>query len=335
MSGKVRWGILSTANIGLTKVIPAIRKSPHSEVVAIASRDLGRSRAAAQALGIGKAYGSYEALLADPEIDAIYNPLPNHLHVELTLAANAAGKHVLCEKPIAITADEAGKLRGARADRLIMEGFMVRFHGQWLRMREIVRSGELGTVRGISATFNYHNVKPDNIRNRPDTGGGALLDIGGYAVTSGRFFFEAEPLRVVALVDRDPTFGTDRQASIIADFGDGRQMVFMVSTQLSRNQSIHILGTRARAEICVPFTPRQGEATALTIDSGHSVDGHLSRREIIPPSDQYADMAEAFALAVLGRQALPYDVEDAIRSMSVLDAIIESERSGGWVRVGS
>ncbi|ODT84114.1 MAG: NAD-binding protein [Pelagibacterium sp. SCN 64-44] len=334
-SGRVRWGILSTANIGLTKVIPAIGKSAHSEVVAIASRELDKSRSAARALGIGRAYGSYEDLLADPDIDAIYNPLPNHLHVELTLAANAAGKHVLCEKPIAVSAEEALRLRGARADRLIMEGFMVRFHPQWLRMREIVRSGELGTVRGLNVTFNYHNVKPDNIRNRRDMGGGGLLDIGGYAVTSGRFFFEAEPLRVVALVDRDPTFGTDRQASVIADFGDGRQMVFVVSTQLSRNQSIHIFGTKARAEICVPFTPRPGEATAITIDSGHSVDGHLSRREIIAPSDQYSDMVEAFALAVLGRQALPYGVEDAIRSMRVLDAILESERRGGWVRVRS
>lgn len=335
MSGKVRWGILSTANIGLTKVIPAIQKSPHSEVVAIASRTLDTSRTAAQALGIDRAYGSYEDLLADPEIDAVYNPLPNHLHVELTLAANAAGKHVLCEKPIAVNAEEARKLRGARTDRLIMEGFMVRFHGQWLRMREIVRSGELGTVRGLNATFNYHNVNPANIRNRGETGGGGLLDIGGYAVTSGRFFFEAEPLRVVALVDRDPAFGTDRQASVIADFGGGRQMVFMVSTQLSRTQSIHILGTRARAEICVPFTPRQGDATSILIDPGHSVDGHLSRREIIPPSDQYSDMAEAFALAVLGQQDLLYGVEDAIRSMCVLDAILESERSGDWAQIRS
>ncbi len=330
---KVRWGILSTANIGRQKVIPAIQKSAHSEVVAISSRDEKSARAAADELGIEKAYGSYEALIADPDIDAIYNPLPNHLHVELTLAANAAGKHVLCEKPIAITAEDARKLRGARTDRLIMEGFMVRFHPQWLRARDIARSGELGEVRAVRAVFSYFNADPNNVRNKADIGGGGLLDIGCYPITGGRFFFESEPKRVVALVDRDASFKTDRQASVIADFGNGRHLNFMVSTQLVPNQSIEIIGTKGRVELVIPFNAPQGSASALLVDAGHSLDGSLARREILAPADQYTEMAEAFALAVLGQGELPYGVEDAISSMHVLDAVFASERSGGWAEV--
>ncbi|KKB12290.1 NAD-binding protein [Devosia geojensis] len=332
-SDKIRWGILSTANIGMTKVTPAIQKSAHSEVVAICSRNAEQARAAADKLGIPKAYGSYEELLADPDIDAIYNPLPNHLHVELTLAANAQGKHVLCEKPIAITAEDARKLRGARTDRLILEGFMVRFHQQWLRAREIARSGEIGEVRGVRAVFTYFNTDPANVRNKADIGGGGLLDIGCYPVTGGRFFFEAEPERVVALVDRDPNFGTDRQASVIADFGQGRHLTFLVSTQLAPNQSLELLGTRGRVEIVIPYNAPADTATALLVDRGLTLDGSLARREVLPPSDQYTEMAEAFALAALGRQALPYGVEDAISSMHVLDAIFESERTGAWASV--
>lgn len=330
---RIRWGILSTANIGMAKVVPAIQKSPHSEVVAIASRSEEAAGRAADRLGIAKAYGSYEDLLADPDIDAIYNPLPNHLHVEMTLAANAAGKHVLCEKPIAIRAEDAKKLRAARQDRLIMEGFMVRFHAQWHRAREIARSGELGDIRAVRAVFSYHNVDPANVRNKADIGGGGILDIGCYPVTAGRFFFEAEPLRVVSLLDRDPGFGTDRLASVLADFGDGRQLNFLISTQMVPNQSIELLGTKGRVEIVIPFNAPQGLATALLVDHGLALDGSLARREILPPSDQYTEMAEAFALAALGQGTLDYGVEDAIRSMQVLDAIFESERMGGWAAV--
>ncbi|WP_196257843.1 Gfo/Idh/MocA family protein [Pelagibacterium limicola] len=330
---KVRWGIISTADIGMRKVVPAIMKSAHSEVVAISSRDLARARAAADELGIAKAYGSYEEMLADPEIDAVYNPLPNHLHVELTLAANAAGKHVLCEKPIGLDAAEASRLRACRPDRLVMEGFMVRFHGQWLRAREIARSGELGDVRAIRGVFSYYNDDPNNVRNMADIGGGGVLDIGCYPVTAGRFFFEGEPERVVSLIERDPRFGTDRLASVIADFGSGRQLQFVVSTQMVNAQSIELLGTKGRLEILIPFNAPQGEPTAILIDQGISFDGHLARREIIPAQDQYTEMAEAFACAVLGKADLPYDIENAIASMRVLDAIFESERTGGWVTV--
>ncbi|WP_169196366.1 Gfo/Idh/MocA family oxidoreductase [Devosia sp. MC1541] len=330
---KLRWGILSTANIGMQKVTPAIMKSAHSEVVAIGSRNLDQAQRAANKLGIPKAFGSYEELISSPDIDAIYNPLPNHLHVEMTLAANAAGKHVLCEKPVAITAEDAKHLRTARPDRLILEAFMVRFHKQWLRAREIMRSGELGEVRAVRSVFTYYNADPNNVRNKADIGGGGLLDIGCYPITGGRFFFESEPLRVVSLVDRDANFGTDRQASVIADFGNGRQLTFLVSTQLAPNQSLELLGTKGRVELIIPFNAPADTPTAVLVDEGKALDGSLARREIMSACDQYTEMAEAFALAALGEGTLPYGVEDAIRSMHILDAIFESEKTGAWAPV--
>src|SRR3954454_5896561 len=214
----VRWGILSTAKIGWTKAVPGMMKSPLCDVIAVASRDESSARKMADELGIQKAYGSYKALLADPDIEAIYNPLPNHLHVPLTLRAAAAGKHVLCEKPIALTASEAEQLTVAAAKVLIMEAFMVRFHPQWLRARELVRSGQIGTLRAVQMLFCYTNIDAANIRNIADIGGGALYDIGCYAITAGRFFFDTEPLRGIALIDRDQTFRTDRLTSALVDF---------------------------------------------------------------------------------------------------------------------
>lgn len=333
---KVRWGIISTANIGVEKVIPAILKSPHSEVVAIASRDLARAHTAIAHLGLrshARAYGSYEELFADPNVDAIYNPLPNHLHVPMTLAAAKAGKHVLCEKPIAMNATEAEQLREIPKDRIVLEAFMVRFHPQWHRAREIVRSGELGELRAIRAVFCYHNTDPDNVRNMADIGGGGIMDIGCYPVVGSRFLFEAEPERVVALVDRDPKFKTDRLASVIADFGGGRQLSFVCSTQAVPHQSIEVIGTKGRVEIVIPFNAPADTPTAIVVDHGVALGGTLSRREIIRAVDQYTEEAEAFALAVLGEKPLPYGIEDAIQQMRILDAIFASERTGGWAKV--
>jgi len=331
---KVRWGIVSTANIGVQKVIPGMLKSPHSEVVALASRDLARAHTALSHLGLrshARAYGSYEELLADPMVDAIYNPLPNHLHVPVTLAAAKAGKHVLCEKPIALTAAEAEALREIPRDIHFYEAFMVRFHPQWHRVREIVRSGELGKVRAIRAVFCYHNVDPANVRNMADIGGGALMDIGCYPIVGARFLFEAEPRRVVSLIDRDPTFKTDRLTSVIADFGDGRQLSFVCSTQAVPHQSIEVIGTKGRAEIKIPFNAPPDTPTAIEIDAGAALGGTLVRREIIRPVDQYTEQVEAFALAVLENKPLDWGVEDAILQMKVIDAVFESEKSGGWV----
>jgi predicted dehydrogenase len=334
MADKIRWGILSTAAIGTKKVIPAMRRSAHGMVFAIASRDRARAQAAAAELGIPRAYGSYEELLADPEVDAIYNPLPNDMHVAWTLAAVEAGKHVLCEKPVAMNAAEAERLLPAGRKRHVMEAFMVRHHPQWLRARELVRQGKIGELRAVQVLFAYHNLDAANIRNRLEAGGGALLDIGGYGVVSGRFAFEAEPSRVVALVDRDPTFATDRLTSIIADFGGGRHLTVMVSTQVAAHQRVTLAGTRGRIEILIAFNAPQMEATRIIVDDGSQLGGASSVEEVFPPVDQYAEEADAFARAVLGETPLPYGVEDAIRNMKILDAVTRSEKSGRWEATG-
>ena len=330
---KVRWGILSTANIGMQKVTPGIQASAHSEVTAIASRDITKAGAAADKLGIAKAYGSYEELFADPDIDAIYNPLPNHLHVPMTVAAAKAGKHVLCEKPIALSAADAEALRECPPDRIVLEAFMIRFHPQWERAREIIRSGELGDIRTINAVFTYFNADPNNVRNKADIGGGGIMDIGCYPITAGRYLFEGEPKRIVSLVERDVGFGTDRLASAMADFGGGKQLTFTCSTQTTPHQRVQVLGTSGKLEIVIPFNAPPNERTAITVDTGAPFDGSLARREILPVVDQYTEQAEAFALAVLGEKALPWGIEDAIASMKVIDAIFESEKTGGWAEV--
>jgi len=329
----VRWGIISTANIGMEKVTPGIMNSAHSKVTAISSRNLATAKAAATELGIEKAYGSYEEMLADPDIDAVYNPLPNHLHVDLTLAAAKAGKHVLCEKPMAMDVADAERLRQCPSDIIVSEAFMVRYHPQWHRAREIARSGELGEVRTVNVVFSYFNDDPANVRNMADIGGGGIMDIGCYAITAGRFFLEGEPNRIVSLVDRDPNFKTDRMASALADFGNGKQLTFMVSTQAVPNQRFEIIGTKGRVEITIPVNAPANQPTTLIVDHGLSLDGSLTRREVIPACDQYTEQAEAFALAVLGKKPLAYGIDDAISSMKVLDAIFESEKTGGWAKI--
>ena len=327
---KVQWGVLSTARIGTAKVIPGLQKSEWCEVRAIASRSDATARAAANELGIPLAYGRYEALLEDPSIEAVYNPLPNHLHVPLTLAAARAGKHVLCEKPIAITADEAAQLREVAGRVHVMEAFMVRFHLQWLRAREIVRSGLLGELRSVQGAFSYFNEDPDNIRNLPDIGGGALLDIGCYPIVAGRFFFEAEPARVMALVDRDPRFGVDRSVSALADFGAGRQLSFSVSTQSVPFQRLQLFGSKKRLELRIPFNAPQGEPVQIFLDDGSRLADASAQAETLPSCDQYALQGDAFSKVIRGELALPYGVDDAVQNMRIIDAMFRSEKSGAW-----
>ena len=330
---KVIWGVLSTAKIGTQKVIPGMQKSQWCEIRAIASRSMASAREAADMLGIPMAYGSYEELLADPGIEAVYNPLPNHLHVPLTLKAAEAGKHVLCEKPVALTAEEAGCLRAVAGNVHIMEAFMVRFHPQWLRARELVRQGYVGTPRAVQVFFSYFNDDPKNIRNKVEIGGGALYDIGCYPVTIGRFLFEAEPRRAIALVDRDPGFGTDRTTSALVDFGAGRHLNFTVSTQCVPYQRVQICGTTNRIEIQIPFNAPQGAETRIVLDDGSTLDGTSIRTETFPMSDQYALQGEAFSRAVRGEIELPYGVEDAVCNMRLIDALFRSEKTARWEEV--
>ncbi len=331
---KVVWGIISTAKIGRERVLPGMRKSPLIELRAIASRDHALARRTADALGIPVTYGSYAELLADPAIEAVYNPLPNHLHVPLTLEAAAAGKHVLCEKPIALTAGEALLLRDAAHKVHIAEAFMVRFHPQWQRAQVLVRDGRIGALRAVQMFFGYNNVDPANVRNRADIGGGGLYDIGCYAVVAGRYFFAAEPTRAIALVDRDPGFRTDRLTSGLVDFGDGRRLDFTVSTQVAPHQRLQLCGSKGRIELPIPVNAPQGAATRLLIDDCSSLEGTGIVTETIPPSDQYQLQGEAFSRAVRGEAPLDYGVDDAIANMRVIDALFRSERSGRWEAIG-
>ena len=331
---KVRWGVLSTAKIGRVHVIPAMQKGEATTIAAVASRDAATARRVADELGIETAYGSYEALLADPTIEAIYNPLPNHLHVPWTLKALEAGKHVLCEKPVALDAAQAEQLveASARTGRLVAEAFMVRHHPQWRKALEIVQSGRLGEVRAIQTLFAYYLDDRTNIRNQADIGGGGLYDIGCYAINTARYLFGAEPERVVGAFDIDPVLRTDRMMSGLAHFPEGRQLSFTCATQLVPTQRVQILGTRCRLEIEIPFNAPADAATRLTLDDGRDLKG--GGREVIdlPPSNQYTRQGDSFSHAVLGETPLPWGIADAVLNMRVIDAFFRSGRSERWER---
>jgi len=333
MTRKVSWGVLGAAKIAVEKVIPAMQRGEASRVDAIASRDIVKARRAAVDLGIAKAYGSYDNLLADPNIEAIYNPLPNELHVPWTIRALEAGKHVLCEKPIALDAAEAGALIEARrrSGKLVAEAFMVRFHPQWRRAREIARSGAIGDVRAIQTFFSYRLTEADNIRNRPP-GGGGLYDIGCYAILTARYMFAAEPTRLVAALDVDPAFGVDRLASALIEFPGGRHLTFACATQLSAHQRATIVGEAGRIEIAIPFNAPSDRPTRITIDSGADLFGGGARVEEFSPCDQYTLQGDAFSRAIRGEGPLEFPIEDAIANMRVIDAAFRSARSAGWER---
>ena len=330
----VHFGIIGTAKIAIQKVIPAMQQSEHCRIAAIASRDLTRARAAAEALGIPRAYGSYAELLQDPEIEAVYNPLPNHLHVPLSIEAAAAGKHVLCEKPIALTAAEAERLVAARehAAVLIQEAFMVRSHPQWLRARELVRDGEIGAPRVVQGSFSYMHVDPANVRNQAGIGGGGLYDIGCYPIATARFLFEAEPTRVASQIEYDPNFETDRLASVLLQFPTG-QALFYCSTQLVPYQRMQILGTAGRIEIEIPFNAPPDRPCRIFVDNGSQLGDASARLETFDVVNQYTVQGDLFARAIREGTPLPFPLEDAVANMRVLDAVFRAGRSGRWEEV--
>jgi predicted dehydrogenase len=327
----VSWGVLSTARIGTEKVIPGMQGSALCRIDAIASRTLATAERVAADLGIARAYGGYEELLADPSIEAIYNPLPNHLHVPWTIRALEAGKHVLCEKPIALTAEEAGRLIAARdrAGRLVAEAFMVRDNPQWHRAREIAQSGRIGEVRAIQTFFSYFLLDPTNVRNQADIGGGGMLDIGCYAIVTARYMFGAEPIRVAALIERDPILRTDRLSSALMEFPGNRHLTFTCSTQLSPHQRVTIVGTTGRIEVVVPFNAPIDAPCRLVVDDGSALGGLSSAIETLPTGNQYGQQGDAFARAVRGEK-LAYPIEDAVLNMKVIDAVFRAGASGKW-----
>jgi predicted dehydrogenase len=331
MSELVRWGVLSTAAIGLKKVLPAMQQCRVARIDAIASRDLPKAQAAAASLGIARAYGSYEELLADPAIDAIYNPLPNQLHVPWTIKALEAGKHVLCEKPLSLTVAEAESLLAVRArtGKKIGEAFMIRTFPQWVRLRELLDSGIIGPLRSITGHFSYYNVDPKNIRNNVDSGGGALMDIGCYLIHASRYAFGQLPNRVVASIDRDPAMQTDRLTSALMEFAGGHA-IFTCGTQLVPYQRVQFFGTKGRIEIEIPFNAPKDRPTRLFVDIGGDLTGSGITTETFPTSDQYTVQGDAFSRAILDDTEVPVPLEDAIANMAVIEAIFRSAQSANW-----
>jgi predicted dehydrogenase len=330
---KIRFGILSTAKIGVEKVIPAMQRGQWTDVVAIASRSLERASQTAQRLGIPRSHGSYEALLADPDVDAVYNPLPNDQHVPWSIKALQAGKHVLCEKPIALSAAEARQLveAGQRQPRLkLMEAFMYRHHPQWRKTKEMVQTKQIGTLRAIQTFFSFYNDDPANVRHNPAMGGGSLMDIGCYAISLSRWLFDAEPQRVLGLVEYDPRFQVDRLASAILDFGGG-QATFTCSMQVAPFQQVNIVGTTGRIELAdVPFNAPNNRPCVVRVQQGDEI-----RQLEMAICDQYTIQGDLFAQAILNDTPVPTPIEDAVRNMEAIEAIVASGRHGGWTRPGA
>jgi predicted dehydrogenase len=330
---KVRWGVLGVASIAMRRAIPAMQQGEWCTIEAIASRDRRKAEDAAGKLGIAKAYGSYDELLEDSEIEAVYNPLPNNLHVQWSIRAMERGKHVLCEKPVGMNAGEVKKLIAAR-DRKggkIGEAFMVRTHPRWLRTRELIAEGRIGILRSIDSHFSYFNRDPKNVRNIPEYGGGALLDIGCYAVTLSRFAYGQEPLRVMGFIERDPELGIDRLTSAIMEFPTGRS-VFTCSTQTSYYQATQFHGTDGHIEIVKGINPSNEEPSRIMIYEGRDRHADDAIAEMIAPCNQFTIQGDLFSKAIRQGGEVPVPLEDSLRNMAAIDAIFRSAESGAWER---
>lgn len=328
----IRWGVLGAARIAIRSVLPAFASTRHAQAVAIAARDPERARAVAAQFGIAHAYGSYDDLLANASIEAVYIPLANDLHLPWTLRALEAGKHVLCEKPIALSAEQAQAIAAAsrRCARQVAEAYMIRFHPQWQRVRALVVSGRLGEIHALHSWFAYDNPPEANLRNSLAHGGGGLYDIGGYALVVARWLFGSSPQRVIGLFERDPIYRVDRFTSAMADFSAGRQLVFGVSAGLARAQSVVVYGTRGRLTVETPFNPAADRPTRLLIDDCRDLYGSGVEAESVPAADQYALQLDAFSEAIAQARAPSFGIDDAIANARCLDALFRSERSGCW-----
>jgi predicted dehydrogenase len=325
---KTRWGVLSTSKFAQTKIIPAMKHCLHAEIAAIASRNLDTAEETAQRLGIAKAYGSYEELLADAELDVIYNPMPNHMHIDWSIKALEAGKHVLCEKPIGLSSAEGQRLLDAAKQHpklKVMEAFMYRHHPQWQRAKQLVAEGKIGELRTIQSFFSYFNTDANNIRNQADIGGGAMMDIGCYNVSLSRFIFGEEPKRVLGIVERDPQFQTDRLSAGILDFGRGTA-TFTCSTQLSPYQRVNIFGTEGRIEIEIPFNAPPDKPCKMWLQQGSEIE-----EIVFDICDQYTIQSDLFSLAILNGTPVPTPLEDAVANMKVIEAVFESSEKGNWI----
>jgi predicted dehydrogenase len=331
MDEKVKWGVLGVADIAVKRVIPAMQRGEWSQIVAIASRDLEKAQRTAEELGIPKAYGSYEKLLADPEVEAIYNPLPNHLHVPWSIKAAEAGKHVLCEKPISLTVEEAISLLKVRERTgvKIEEAFMVRTHPQWCGAVDLVRKGRIGQIRSVMGYFSYDLRDPKNVRNIQDYGGGGLMDIGCYLVFTSRLVFGEEPLKVLGLIETDPEMKTDVVTSGILHFPSG-QSVFTCSTQIVPYQRVHIFGTKGRIEIEIPFNAPPDQPCRIFIDDGSDLSGRSAEVLQFEICNQYTIQGDLFSKSIRDGTELPVPLEGSVRNMAVIEALFRSAKSASW-----
>jgi predicted dehydrogenase len=327
----VRWGVLGASRFALNVSLPGMKRGPLTQIAALASRDVDKARAAAQSLGIPTAYGSYEELLDDPNIDVIYNPLPNNMHVEWTARAARAGKHVLCEKPIALGAQEAETLVAVQREtgKLIAEAFMIRNHPQWQQAKAWLQAGRIGDLVSVQTAFSYFNRDGKNIRNKKDVGGGALYDIGCYAVNTSRFLFGRDPVRAIAVIERDPDFGTDRLTSGVLDFG-GAHLTFTVSTQAVPYQRVNAFGTKGRIEIEIPFNAPPDRPCRIFLDDGSKLGGASAEMTSLPVVDQYHLQSEAFSRAVRAGGPVENSIDVAVGNMRAIDALFRSADSGRW-----
>jgi len=331
MNKKVRWGVLGAAKIAVEKVIPAMQQGEWCEIAAIASRNVDKAESAASSLKIPRVYGSYEELLLDPEIEAVYLPLPNHLHVPWTIKAAEAAKHVLCEKPLSLTVEEAKSLLAVqeRTNVTIQEAFMIRTHPQWLGVIKLIRSGRIGELRAINGFFSYFNRNAENIRNKPKFGGGALMDIGCYPIFISRLIYAEEPKRVLGLIERDPEMQIDSLTSAILDFPSGHAS-FTCSTQLAPYQRMQFLGSTGRIEVEIPFNIPTDTPTRVYIDDGSDLYGRNIETIEFDPANQYTIQGDVFSRMIRegGEQAV--SLEDSIRNMAVIEAVFRSARSSNW-----
>ena len=324
----VRWGIISTADIGVSKVVPAIQAADNCEVVGIASRGYDRARDVADRLGIPHAHGSYEELLATPDIDAVYIPLPNDMHREWTLKAAEAGKHILCEKPLAMSSIEAQEIVDACAEAgvKLQEAFMYRHHPTWVKAVQLARSGAIGDLRAVQSWFSYYNDDPDDIRNKVENGGGAVMDIGCYNINLSRMLFDGEPERIESMVDRDPVMGIDILSSGLLDFGFKRQASFTCTIRSETYQRVHIFGTGGRIEIEIPFNiPVDVETRIHVTENASGPEDTPTETIVFPPANQYQIQAELFARSILDDTPVPVDPSDAVANMRVIEAVLSDQ----------
>ena len=328
----VRWGVLGAARIAKGAVLPGMVRSPYCAPLAIAARDAERASAMAQRLSVPRSYGGYDALLEDPDIEAVYVAVPNHLHAEWARRAADAGKHVLVEKPAALTAKELTALDGVNPDLRIAEAFMVRHQPRWQALKNILRSGQYGAPRTVSSLLSFMMTNAEDFRTRPEWGGGALYDLGCYTAMAARFVFDREPVRVLAECARDRR-GIDMFSSAILDFGQACHAIMAVSLAQASAQTLQIVCERAYIDLPKAYVPSRTEPNLIHIDTSADHANSDVTTRAFEPLDQYEAEVSNFARAVRGEDVPFYGLSDARANMAVVDAIFASAAKGAWANV--